>query len=75
MNADLVVTVALLKKLNLITAKEAENLHDELKYRNLSLSLKDCDVIIDEIFEKHNIGKKPDLRMTLVGNKMMDLEK
>lgn len=59
MGADLVITIALLKQLKLLSAKEAKLLFDELKYKNLSMSIDDCIRIVEEAFKKHSIGKKP----------------
>lgn len=68
MQADLIMTIALLKKLELLTKKEAEDLYEELKYSNLSMEYKDCLTLVENAFKKNHIkGKVSSTLLTIDG--------
>lgn len=69
MGADFIMVLAILQKLELLTAKEAKNLYEELKYKNLSMELADCVGLIEEAFKKHRIGQTPTSLSMTVDNK------
>lgn len=71
MQADLIMTIALLKRLQLLTEKEAKNLFEELRFKNLSTELDQCIAIVDEAFKKHAIGvKKESTTLTINGKEV-----
>ena len=75
MSNDIVMILALLKNLKLLTKKEATQLYDELKYKNLSSSVEDAFTLIEDIFEKHLIGQKNTSTDIKVGGKTIKVTK
>lgn len=75
MGTDLIMVVALIRKLGLLSEKDAKNLYDELKFKNLSTDLNGCVTILTGIFDKHKIGVAPELSEITVGGKKISITK
>jgi hypothetical protein len=75
MSNDAILVIAILKSLKLLSVKEARNLYDELKYKNVSTSLDDNLKMIDEAFKKHSIGKQTVSSQMIVGGKTIRVSK
>ena len=75
MNADLIMTIAMLKQLKLLTAKQAKTIYEELKYKNLSMSLEDCIKLVESSFKAARVGELPTTTDFTVGGKTIKVTK
>jgi hypothetical protein len=75
MGTDLTMTIALLHKVGLLTKKEAQNLYDELKFKNLSSDVNECINILTAAFKKHSIGITPTVSEVVVDGKKISITK